>query len=249
MFNPAEGWEFTSKGDGPALWSASWGHENDEYYRSVPTRPSEVVPIPSSITVLIASASGLKYQAIQQAFMEVKRSLESTISFGKNIDLQFITVAAKSNVNAQPIGWEETIKGANHRATNALSLAEPGTNPRVVIAIENGIINLVANGGDYYMDVGWVVLNDLDRKEQFVASSTSVSISASAVDVAHRRGFETTTVGDMLHECYPSIDSMDPHAGLLAGVTTRVSILQQAVVSCLGQWIYALNLRRPKYAK
>jgi non-canonical (house-cleaning) NTP pyrophosphatase len=196
---------------------------------------------PVIINIVLGTGSALKIQAIKNAFASAKEKLAVELVDGSPIKFKFFTTNAKSGINEQPIGWEETIKGANNRASNALTLVKSDLKPRAVVAIENGVVDLPANGEHYYMDIGWVVLNDLKTNKQYVSSSTSLSVPAEVVEAAKEKSFKTTTIGDILHERDASISTKDPHSTLLGGVMTRIPLMQQAVLSCLGQWIFALQ--------
>jgi non-canonical (house-cleaning) NTP pyrophosphatase len=198
----------------------------------------------NTVTVVLGTTSALKLQAIKGAFATASTEIGKIVGM-PDAEFVFIPTAAKSEVNEQPVGWEETIKGANNRARNALTLAGSEVKPRFVVAIENGAVEVPANGANYYMDVGWAVLNDLETNQQYVSSSTSLSVPFEVIEATRQAGFDTTTIGDVMHSRNPSISTKDPHSSLLGGVMTRVPLLEQAVLSCIGQWIYASQAQKP----
>lgn len=207
-------------------------------------REAEVV-----LNIVFATESPLKKEAIQGAFVAVKEKLAAALITRGDIRFQFVGANAKSGVNSQPIGWEETITGANNRASNALSLVTLETPARAVIAIENGIVYLSVDGVGYNMDISWVVLNDLETGKRYVANSTGIPFPSGAIQTARELGLDSTTVGEVLSAFDDSISSTDPHSSLLGGVLGRVQLMEQAVKACFGQWIVALRNAREEKAR
>lgn len=187
----------------------------------------------------------MKLHAIQGAFEAAKAKLLPLLSEGP-ANFVFVPTSANSNVNEQPIGWEEIIKGANNRMANALAIANTEAVPRIAVVIENGMVELPANGANYFMDIGWVILRDLNTNAQYYSSSTSLSIPAELLEAVKEKGADKFTIGDVLHAQDASISPKDPHSALLGGLVSRVPLMEQAVLSCIGQWMYDLTSSKAK---
>jgi non-canonical (house-cleaning) NTP pyrophosphatase len=194
-----------------------------------------------TISLVVGTTSAIKLAAIRSAFAKASAAIGPLFQ-AESVQLDLISTAAKSEINEQPIGWEETIKGANNRAKNALTLAPAETKPRLVIAVENGCVELPANGPNYFMDIGWVILRDLNINKDFVSSSTSLTVPGELLEsLKDVGGPKVSTIGDVLHARDSSIPTKDPHSVLLGGVLERTAMLEQALLSCIGQWIYHLK--------
>lgn len=196
----------------------------------------------SSDTFLIGlgSTSVLKTEAVNAAFEQGSAVVAKQLGVDR-FEYKVVGVNSKSEVNEQPIGWAEIIKGANNRVKNAIGLLKEKGSPRLVITIENGAVNVPENGPDYWMDLAWVVLLDTKTDRKFSASSTSVHVPAEIMEKTIKKGPSKFTLGDVLHATDPSISKKEPHSSLLASVLTRVPLMQQAVLSCIGQWVYDLS--------
>jgi non-canonical (house-cleaning) NTP pyrophosphatase len=132
-------------------------------------------------------------------------------------------IATDSGQNAQPIGFIETINGAQTRAEQALKLYPTHT----VIGIENGILV----GPDTLLDIAVVVILTPDD-QQFVAVSRSVHFPFKYLALAKQKGLATTTIGQLIAEELGG-EANDPHATLTNGKVTRVQLLTEAVAKAL----------------
>lgn len=198
-----------------------------------------------AIYIVLSTTSALKIEAIKGAFATAQKQIAHELGVNaSSLEFVFLTASTKSQVNEQPMGWEETIRGANNRTKHAIELVAGHNKPRFVVAIENGIVEILANADNKFMDVGWVILTDMLTERQFVSSTTSVSIPSESVEMAKHKGLGTFTVGDVLHERNPSISPKDPHLSLLGGLMSRVPLMEQAVLSCIGQWMYSIQQQR-----
>lgn len=191
------------------------------------------------LTLVLGTSSVLKIRAVKGAFSSAREKLAAALG-ASQIDLDLVTTNPSSGVNEQPFGWEEIILGANNRTRNALKMIAADVTPRLSVAIENGVVPVTANGPDFYMDIAWVILNDLKTGKQYATCSTGVTIPAEIVKKA-QEDFKHTTIGDVLHSKDSSISAKDPHSTLLGGVMTRVPLMEQAILTCMGQWIHDLQ--------
>lgn len=192
----------------------------------------------STVNIVLGTTSALKLQAIKNAFTSALPQIGRELGAGP-IEFAFVTTNTKSQVNEQPFGWEETIRGANNRTKHAIELAGLEAKPRFVVAIENGVVEIPANGTNYYMDIGWVILTDMSTSKQFFSSSTSLPVPSELFEAAKAKGLDKCTIGDILHARDPSISTKDPHLSLLGGLMSRVPLMEQAVSACIGQWLHS----------
>lgn len=192
------------------------------------------------LNIIMGTTSVLKTEAVKSAFEQGREVFEKQFKTDKMV-FKITGTNVKSGVNEQPIGWKEIITGANNRAKNALDMIGSEVKPRLVVAIENGIIEIPENGPGYWMDIAWVALIDVNTGKKYNASSTSVHVPTEVVEATISNDPKKFTIGDLLHARDPSISKKEPHSSLLANITTRVSLMQQAVLSCVGQWIFDLS--------
>lgn len=129
--------------------------------------------------------------------------------------------ATASGVNVQPVGRDETLRGAMNRARAALASGTVG------IGIENGVVREDGR----WIDVAAVVIVDADGRES-VAWSEAVAVPDVFVDEAAARGFDGVTVGAVIAERTGSTPD-DPHGILSGGRRTRSAILADALASVL----------------
>ncbi len=150
--------------------------------------------------IAIGSTNSIKTQAVQTAF-------EGSC---------FQSVKVSSSINEQPIGLRETRRGAENRLRETIQ-AVPQAN--LWIVIENGLKQ--KNG--QWVDFAVVILYSAQQK--VVVKSEEVLVPTWLVDLARERGFSHTTVGKIIAELYPTVDSHDPHNFLTNGQISRLSIL------------------------
>jgi len=133
-------------------------------------------------------------------------------------------VSSRSGVNSQPFEKEESMLGALNRARAARQRF-----PRhIVIGIENGIVK---EDGQYF-DVGFVVVITRDGTE-FWENTDRLLLPTEAVEEARRRGFTTTTVGQVLAEQHVNWQANDPHRHLVN--RPRVKFLAPAIYCALAR--------------
>eukprot|EP01125_Pyxidicula_operculata_P021595 TRINITY_DN8406_c0_g1_i1.p1 TRINITY_DN8406_c0_g1~~TRINITY_DN8406_c0_g1_i1.p1 ORF type:complete len:185 (+),score=14.55 TRINITY_DN8406_c0_g1_i1:91-645(+) len=177
----------------------------------------------SKIYVAVGTTSALKVSAVKKAFTQAMP--------GQEIDCKGYPTA--SNINEQPVGWEETIKGAKNRLSNLKQITSTNNerNNDYFVSIENGIIP--TGVPDFqWIDFGWVLMEDKSGK-QFGASSGGIQFSDKYVEAAKKSGFDKTTAGEIMSKEL-NCDSKDPHKTLTSDLVKREDFLVQAVLSCIG---------------
>ncbi len=160
--------------------------------------------------VVIASGSMVKIQACK-------------LAFNNRAGVEVVSVKAPSGINEQPIGYEETLKGARNR----LEFAENAVpNADAYISIENG---LMAENG--YIDKAIIVIQE--GNVQQITYSDGVEFPAEAVEETRKRGFDKWTVGSIMQEQGIVNQADDPHLDLCE--RSRVDILNEALQKSVKQ--------------
>jgi len=180
----------------------------------------------SRIQVAVGSTKQQKCQAVERIF--------SSISQGASPIL--VSINAHSGINEQPVGLDETLKGACNRLTAARK-AHP--NSEFAVGIENGIVKTVHEAQVHWIDFAWVAIDHISGRRA-IASSTGVEFPLDLVQEAERRGFNKVTVGSLIAEKY-RCDSSDPHSFLTNQSVSRVDMLVQAGETALGQLLRQLQ--------
>ena len=157
--------------------------------------------------LILGTKSALKVAALQTALAEL--GLEATI----------LSVSAASGVEEQPVGQEETLCGARHRAQGARE-QDPSA---IAIGIENGIQLISHQWRDWA-----VIVFLLPSGAELVVHSDDVAMPTDLVEEARLRGFATTTVGSLIAAKY-GCPSDDPHSFLTEGTRPRQRLLADAL--------------------
>lgn len=172
--------------------------------------------------IFVASTSAHKLAAVKEASGEVFPDGELDVQGAK----------AASEINEQPVGHEETLRGALNRLRN-LKRIVGDTRYDLLVSMENGIFPVQIDNRQAWFDLGWVVVEDAYGNQRF-AHSTGIEFDATAVEEARRRGFEKTTAGSIIAE-RTGADATDPHAHLTGGKVPRSDMLKQSLKTALGQ--------------
>lgn len=144
--------------------------------------------------VRVASSSKVKLDASRSAMATLGRHL-STFVHGFPVELQD---RRDLQFNAQPEGREEIIRYTLAREAEMCRMH--GTVSYLDIVVESGAIE--------GMDVAVVALFMPERQEHIILSQ-AIAFPKGSLDEARRRGFKTTTAGDVIHERMPSIPAND----------------------------------------
>jgi non-canonical (house-cleaning) NTP pyrophosphatase len=155
--------------------------------------------------------------------IKTKAVAAACIALGLTASIKTMAVASK--VSTQPVGQEETARGARNRAHGA----QDHTKGSYGIGIENGI----RWNGNVWEDFAVVIVCAPNGTEVLCESATII-LPTDAVEVARARGFSTTTVGQVLTEWHGS-DPNDPHTLLTNGTHSRLSLLTDTLINALNQ--------------
>lgn len=173
------------------------------------------------VRIAVATANSLKVAAVRASF---ERCFPHSL-------IRVHALAADSHINAQPVGYDETRTGARNRLAGVREAVRNGREKcDFLVAVENGIVELAGK----WFDFAWVLVED-DDGVVFEAVSGAIPFPSELVAQAKEKGFESTTVGDMIAATYPEANSKDPHETLTCELLTRVDFLKQAVSNCIGQ--------------
>eukprot|EP00010_Vexillifera_abyssalis_P006787 CAMPEP_0201549336 /NCGR_PEP_ID=MMETSP0173_2-20130828/5830_1 /ASSEMBLY_ACC=CAM_ASM_000268 /TAXON_ID=218659 /ORGANISM="Vexillifera sp., Strain DIVA3 564/2" /LENGTH=161 /DNA_ID=CAMNT_0047958979 /DNA_START=54 /DNA_END=539 /DNA_ORIENTATION=+ len=148
-------------------------------------------------------------------------------------------VSAASEINEQPIGFSETLLGAQNRAKNAL-LSWSGEACFLVVSIENGLWPMgEPDEFDLYYDTGLVYIQSgVDEKKHANAFSTGITFPKSAIVESKKLDWRKTTAGSVLAKQESALNAKDPHHTLCSGLVNRGQMLTQATLAALGSYFY-----------
>jgi len=163
--------------------------------------------------IVITSSSKHKVKALQAAIGQLQ------------IDAEVVTKAGSSNINAQPVGINETRTGAFNRTVSCGANEED-----LVVSIENGLLVLDEEDEEGIKDFA-IVLVARGGKVLVWEMSQTVTFPLSQYDNAKAAGFAESTVGDFLAAERVVNDGTDPHFEL--GGRSRSDILRDTVMVCL----------------
>ena len=150
--------------------------------------------------IVVASKSKTKVRAVEAAFAKYMVNVLAT--------------EAHSGISSQPVD-NETFDGACNRIKDARTrhLLTGHNADFLVVGIENGIFNQEVNGKKVWFDKA-VVIVETSGGKQYVRETSPVLLPAECVAIAQKRGFENTTVGQVMAETDSIIQHDDPHASL-----------------------------------
>lgn len=160
--------------------------------------------------ILLASTSHLKFKALQE------------VCNIYNTPLAISTIKVSSDVNEQPVG-EETIIGCFNRIRNASS-KNVDNDIKYIIAIENGIFYR----NNEYVDIAVCGILEVESGIIELGYSDPVKFPLDCVKDAEIRGFNHTTVGDVMKERGLILDSKDPYISL-CGVSRKTFIVETLI--------------------
>ncbi len=169
--------------------------------------------------IILASKSSQKLLALKLATQKLGFT-----------EIQIETVQTTSDVNEQPLGFNETYEGAMNRAIAAKNAISNNT-PTYSIGIESGILEIEYQGSKKYHDLAIVVIISPNGK---ITSTNSVGIEFGEeyVKIARNRGFKTNTVGSVIAQIQGG-DPTDPHSTISNNQLNRMTLLSQAIESAL----------------
>lgn len=133
--------------------------------------------------------------------------------------------SVSSGVNEQPVGVNETFRGARNRAAATKLLVAEDV---FCIGVESGLLQGNDGMSDFHIDIACVVILCPNGK---VVRTTSMGIPISALIVAKvaEEGFNKTTVGRVMESEGMVDDHGDPHSGLTQGRFPRKDLISQAL--------------------
>ena len=160
----------------------------------------------------VTSKNKLKLEAVEDAYFE--------LGWNPNVT----RYETDSKVGEQPVG-DQTLLGARNRIKSMGDLGD--LNLDGIISLENGIFDQ----GSRWMDMVVGVYFDVNSRTAVVRYSKEVEFPKEYVEEACRRGFDTTTIGEVMAEKGFIEDAKDPHWSI-SGIS-RKDYLQEVVQSLL----------------
>lgn len=176
--------------------------------------------IPGACSVVIASTAEMKVGAVKRLLGEGFTVAGGTVE----------GVKAASEINEQPFGHEETLRGALNRLANARKLRPEAS---YYVAIENGIFEVVAHGPRFF-DLAWVVV-ETGAGQQALAHSVGLEFPREFVEQARAVGFDKTHAGEKLAAAIAGVHLQDPHHWLSGRRLCREDLLLGALIAAWGQ--------------
>lgn len=150
--------------------------------------------------------------------------------------------SASSGINEQPEGNKETLEGALNREKCIKQETEKMR--AATIAIESGEIPIEIQGEERYFDFAWVVATDPSGRN-YLARSSGVEFDKKYVNLARKKGFETTTIGSVIAEESEreggEVDGTDPQKTLTNFLVSRRRSLEHACRIIFGQMRVAMS--------
>ncbi|MGI2028266.1 DUF84 family protein [Endozoicomonas acroporae] len=161
------------------------------------SKPAIDIP---AIDIVVGSESKMKISAVEKAFARYQVNL--------------IATKARSGINSQPVE-NETLTGAGNRIKDAKAKYQAADHDAdfLLVAIENGIFHEQVNGQKVWLDKA-VVIIETSGGMQYIKETSPVLLPAECVTIARQRGFENTTVGQVMAEIDSTVQHDDPHSSL-----------------------------------
>lgn len=145
--------------------------------------------------IAVGSENKIKLAAVQEGFERAGFT-----------DITVVGFNAPSGIPEQPFGQEETLAGAKNRAQATLKHFK---DPDLVIGIESGIMK-----DNTDVAIIYCLSKKDDYQNAYVDTSAKVAFPKQYVAEARERGFDTTTVGQVMMEHGIVKDQKDPHFSL-----------------------------------
>jgi non-canonical (house-cleaning) NTP pyrophosphatase len=132
-----------------------------------------------------------------------------------------------SLVSDQPVGFDETLRGAKNRLASLLGQLGEAPEVDLVVSIESGLIKSLVSEEETWIDVAVVLVRDMSTGAESVATSAGVRVPTEYVGTWAEAGGEGT-VGDVIAEELGG-DKHDPHGALTKGAFARSALLEHAI--------------------
>lgn len=198
-------------------------------------------------SVAVASTSAIKVQAVTRAVQRAAELVPDLVAS----DVTVSGVKAASGVSEQPVGHEETRRGARNRC----AAAQEALAADLTIAIENGIVEVLPGT---WVDLAWVVASV--RNPEGGSASGSGSGESQLTSEAHGTGVpigateaagiasaaaaaasaDTPTWGDLMAEKHGA-STKDPHDSLTCGLLPRAVSLEAPLLASIGSLLFQMR--------
>lgn len=151
----------------------------------------------------------------------------------KAMDAIVVGTKVPSLVSDQPLGLDETMRGAKNRLLALVEQTEAVKDCDFAVSVENGLVKMAPTTAldlsdtETWVDIAVVVVRDLASGKEICTTSAGVQFPNAAVGDWAEAGSEGT-VGEVLAEEL-KCDKQDPHAALTKGAFPRAALLEHAV--------------------
>ena len=173
-----------------------------------------------SIRIGLASNSNLKIEAVKNAFCQLYPTIE------------VVSRNTKSDINEQPIGFEETILGAENRMKHLIEILSFEPKVDFYVSIENGLIHVSNNK---WLDIAWIILIDADKNTKYEGSSGGILFDTQSVEESRKIGWNTTTAGAIMAKKF-DCNSTDPHSFITKNRAGRRTLITNALIGLIGEY-------------
>lgn len=173
-----------------------------------------------SIRIGLASNSILKIEAVENAFCQLYPTIE------------VIHRNTKSDINEQPIGFEETILGAENRMKHLIEILSFEPKVDFYVSIENGLIQVSNNK---WLDIAWIILIDAEKNTKYEGSSGGILFDTQSVEESKKIGWNTTTAGSIIAKKF-NCNSADPHSFITNNRAGRCTLITNTLVGLIGEY-------------
>ncbi len=175
--------------------------------------------IEKTITVAVGSKNPVKVNAAKSAFTQMFP--EATI--------EVVGVDVSSDVSAQPMSDEESIRGAQNRAKKAMQLVQSDFG----VGIEGGLQKI----GDLWFDTSWTAVCDAQGK-QGVGASGKIMVPTTIMQHIHK-GLELGHACDLVFST-SNVKQKEGFVGLMTNnVLNRTVSSSQSVIAALAAYLHA----------
>ena len=174
-----------------------------------------VTSVNPAFDIVVGSKSKTKVRAVEAAFAKYM--------------VNMVVTEARSGISSEPVD-NETFVGACNRIKEARArhLLTGHNADFLVVGIENGIFAKEVNGKKVWLDKAVVIVEPSGGK-QYVRETSPVLLPAECVAIAQKRGFENTTVGQVMSETDSTVQHDDPHSSL-PPFKSRQEYLEEALL-------------------
>ncbi len=175
----------------------------------------------SSLTVHLASQSSVKKEAAQLALSGMFDPLS----------IELVEHDAKSGVNSQPFGYEETLRGANNRIESIKDRID-NLNTSILVSMENGL--RYSTSDNCYYDFVQIIVKKGDKTVSYIQDCCLVPTEIVNAISRNKDNCFQETWGDVAKRMGLAKEANNPHQEACFGGISRSQHLFQTLCKALG---------------